>query len=353
MLAGVGAGAVGIGAQLTAMFSQGTSVDRLRPTADFLRLTPLGWPGDALARLMGGETGVPLIEIAGTLGLGGLAVMLWISILDKSLTEVDEGLEIQELDGHLLVRPGAPNHTLSVLRAVLAKELRYMRRHPRYRVQVVSQAVVLIVGGAPFLTAVVNRDPSAVVLGGLPGLTAGVASANLLGTDGRALWGEWLATDSLLVVLRGRALAFVGMGTIGAVLITLGVAGYTGGWQYIPTGIASGIGFALTGAGLGTYTSTLAPNPFPDEDNPNPFASGAIGEGCLNGVVTIAGVLTALAVSGPVLYGLAHARDSLAWSLGVTLSTPIYGAAIFWFVSAAAATRADAKGPDMVAAMSS
>lgn len=352
VIAGIGAGAVAITAQLTAQFSRGSSFSRLGPAADVLSLTPFGWPGDALARLINGEFVIPLIEIAGAAALAGIAVMMWIRILGKSLTEVDEGPEVQELEGHLLRTESESNHRL-VIRAVLAKEFRYMRRHPRYRVQVVSQAVVLIVGGAPFLTAVVDRDPSAVVLGGLPGLTAGVASANMLGTDGRSLWGEWLALDSLLLVLRGRALAFILLGISGAVLVTLGVAGYTGGWQHVPAGLASGVGFALTGAGVGTYTSTLAPTPFPEEDNPNPFATGAIGEGCLNSAFTIAGVLMGLVLSAPVLAGLTFARESAAFSIAVVLLAPIYGATIFVLVSRAAAKRADRKAPDMITAMSS
>ncbi len=353
VVAGLGAGAVAVTAQLTAQFSQDASFARLDPAADVMRLTPFGWTGDALARLIGGEVGLPLVEVAGTAALAGIAVMMWVKVLDKSLTEVDEGPEVQELEGHLLLRPSPTANSALIVRAVLAKELRYMRRHPRYRVQIVSQAVVLIIGGAPFLTAVVDRDPSAVVLGVLPGLTAGVASANMLGTDGRSLWGEWLALDSLLLVLRGRALAFILLGISGAILVTLGVAGYTGGWQHVPAGLASGVGFALTGAGVGTYTSTLAPTPFPDEDNPNPFATGAIGEGCLNGFFTIGGVLTGLLLSMPVLIGLTYARSSATWSAAVIVGAPIYGATIFLLASRAAARRADRKAPDMITAMSS
>lgn len=350
VMAGIGAGAVAITAQLTAQFSRSSNFERLEPVADILSLTPFGWPGDALARLVSGEIAIPLVEIAGTAALGGIAVMAWIKVLDRSLTEVDEGPEVQELEGHLLQAERASSPGL-VMRAVLAKEFRYMRRHPRYRVQVVSQAVVLIVGGAPFLAAIVDRDPSAVVLGGLPGLTAGVASANMLGTDGRSLWGEWLALDSLLLVLRGRALAFILLGISGATLVTLGVAGYTGGWKFVPAGLASGVGFALTGAGVGTYTSTLAPTPFPEDDNPNPFATGAIGEGCLNGAFTIGGVLSGLILSVPVLVGLALARENTAFSIAVTLFAPLYGALIFFVVSRAAAKRGDRKAPDMIASM--
>lgn len=353
VIAGIGAGAVAVTAQLTAQFSRNASLARLDPVARVMSLTPFGWPGDALARLVAGELATPFVEIAGTAALAGLAFMGWIKILDRSLTEVDEGPEIQELQGHLLVGTyDEPGHSLTT-RAVLAKELRYMRRHPRYRVQIVSQVVVLIIGGAPFLTAVVDRNPSAVVLGGLPGLTAGVASANMLGTDGRSLWAEWLAMDSMLLLLRGRALAFILIGVSGAILVTLGVAGYTRGWQHIPTGIASGVGFALTGAGVGTYTSTLAPTPFPDENNPNPFASGAIGEGCLNGLFTISGVLMGLALSVPVLLGLAMARSSTRISLVVIILAPVYGALIFWLVSKAAAKRADRKAPDIITSMTS
>jgi ABC-2 type transport system permease protein len=235
---------------------------------------------------------------------------------------------------------------------VLAKEVRYLKRHPRYRVQVVSQFVVLIVGGAPFLAAILDRDPVSVLVACVPALTAGITSSNLLGADGRALWSEVLAIDSLIILLRGRALAFFGLGVGASTLVILGTAAWTGGWRFAPIAFAASIGMGFAGAGTGAYTSTLAPVLLPDETNPNPFASGDMGQGCVSGIFTFAGAFVGLLTSAPILVGLAYARTEAWAQVMVIMAAPVYGFVLFVLATRWAGRRADPKTPDLLAALS-
>ena len=147
------------------------------------------------------------------------------TVLDKALTEVSEGGEAESISGHVLRAPKfgwtrfVPADRLArvdLLRLIVAKEVRYLRRHPRYRIQVVSQVIVLVLGGAPFISAILNRQPESVLVGCVPALTAGITSSNLFGADGRALWGEVLALPSLKPILQGRSLTFALMGLVSA-----------------------------------------------------------------------------------------------------------------------------------------
>jgi ABC-2 type transport system permease protein len=276
----------------------------------------------------------------------------WAHALARSLTEVDEGSVTSTLGRPLLGRVTRLDRTSPRVAAVLAKEQRYLVRHPRYRVQVVSQGMVLLVGGAPFLSAVIERNPDAVLLGCVPGLTAGVTASNLLGSDGRGLWAETLALPTLRPLLRGRSIAFVLLGIGLSVPLTFGIAAFTGGWQLVPPALGASVGMSLAGAGIGAYASTLAPTPFPDDANPNPFAGSSPGGGCLNGIATFSGVVVGLVAAAPILYGLSATQESRLTGWIVCFAAPVYGAAVWLLVTRAAGRRVDRRIPELLLALS-
>ncbi len=352
--AGVIAGTVGAAFQLINLFGVDLSRDQLSRLAAIVRLTPLGWAGDAVGRASLGEVAIPLVELVASAALLIVVLRGWVDVLDRVLAEVADSDVRTSQGGHLLGVRGAtssgPRHPVLV---VLAKERRYLARHPRYRVQILSQFIVLIVGGAPFLAAVIDRNPQAVLLGAIPGLTAGATGSNLLGPDGRALWAELLASPSFAPLLRGRSLLFALMGFIGSLLVTFSTAIWTGGWRYAPIAVAASVGMALAGSGVGALTSTLAPTPMADDDSANPFATSSPGAGCLNGLMTMLGVFTGLALAFPILVGLAYARDSVSIGVLLSLGAPIYGAGIWWAATALAARRAERRIPELVEILSS
>ena len=353
VLAGLGAGMFGLSLQLVGRLGPDLGAGQIASVGRVLRYTPFGWSGDALGRAANGELVLPVVELMLTAALIAVVLRMWVRTLVVALADADDGASAAQLHGDLLPRVGLFASKSPVLAAVVAKERRYLFRHPRYRVQIVSQGTVLLVGGAPFLSAVVARDPAAVLMGCIPGLTAGVTGSNLLGSDGRALWGEAVALPSLRPVLRGRSLAFVIIGLGAATLLTLGVATWTGGWQFAPVALSAAIGMAFAGAGVGGYTSTVAPTLFPDDNAPNPFASSAPGGGCLSGIATIIGVVIGLLAAAPILLGLALTQGSFVAGVITTVLAPIYGFLLWLFITNQAARRADKKMPEMVQALSS
>lgn len=357
LIAGLGAGSLAVGSQV--MLALGFDRSTLLDIGHLVRWLPGGWTGEAIGQLAdGGSIAIPALLIGLT---GAITVALtarWTEVLDTALTEVSDGGEADSIGGHILddapwgwdrIVPSRRHDTAQLLRLVMAKEVRYLRRHPRYRIQVVTQGLVLVLGGAPFISAILDRRPESVLVGCVPALTAGITSSNLFGADGRALWGEVLALPSLRVVLRGRSLTFALMGLIAALLVTLASAAWTGGWQYVPIALGAAVGMAFTGAAVGSFTSTLAPVNFPDDDNPNPFATENTGQGCVTAIITFVGVIIGLAMAGPILVGLSWAQSSTVGGLTVMAVAPPYGLGLYLLLTDRAARRADRKAPELVA----
>ncbi len=341
--------ALAVAAQLMLATADGITRSAFEPIARIARWFPGGWSGDAAARAATGDLGTATIQLVGAIALTGIVAVSWNIALRRALT-VHEGALEPTRPGTSLLEPGTERRLIG--RAVLAKERRYLRRHPRYRIQVVSQAIVLAIGGAPVAQAIREGIDEVVLFGAVPGLTAGLMGSNLLGADGRALWAESVALASLRPLIRARSLAFAAIGAVGSVVITIGLAAALGAWHHVPPAIGAGIGMALLGAGVGARVSVIAPTTFPEDSNPNPFAIDKPGTGCLNGLITIAGVVAGLILSVPLLTGLAFARSSTGVGLVLAVVGPLYGAA-WWFVVCGRATRAaDRRTPELIEELS-
>ncbi|NNE95696.1 MAG: hypothetical protein HKN24_06675 [Acidimicrobiales bacterium] len=356
LFGGLFAGIIGLGSQI--LLFVGLSAERLEGWGRVARWLPGGWTGWGQELLHSDPSGRAIIT---SLGMSGLSLAVatfaawrWIVTLERALTEVGESAADDLGHTHFMDSGGPVGvllDRLGPMGPVFAKEVRYLRRHPRYRVQVVSQFVVLILGGAPFLAAILDRDPVSVLVGCVPALTAGITSSNLLGADGRALWAEVLAIDSLKVILRGRALAFFLLGIGASGVVIFGTAAWTGGWRYVPVALAASVGMGFAGAGTGAYTSTLAPVLLPDESNPNPFASGDMGQGCVSGIYTFGGAFVGLLSAAPILVGLAFARTEVWAQLLVVFAAPVYGLLLFYLATEWAGRRTDPRIPDLLASL--
>lgn len=349
--AGLMAGLAGAFFQLINLLGLELDLETVERIAGVVRLTPIGWAGDAVGRASSGEIAIPLVEMAATSALLVVILRGWLDVLERVLADVGDSDVRTNQGGHLLRPPrnlAKLDQPRNATLVVLAKERRYLARHPRYRVQVVSQLIVLIIGGAPFLGAVIDREAHAVLLGCIPGLTAGATGSNLLGPDGRALWAEMLAAPRFAPLLRGRSLLFALMGFGSSVIVTFLTAAWTGGWRFAPIALGAAIGMALAGSGVGAFTSCLAPTPMADDDSANPFATSSPGAGCLNGIITVTGVFVGLLLAFPILVGLAYARFSLGFGVLLSLGSPLYGFAIWWTATTLGARRAQQRVPEIV-----
>lgn len=351
LLTGITIGAAAVSLQLFIVYGSSIDLGTLASIADVVRLTPFGWPGDALGRASTGALLIPAIELAASAAIIIVAIRLWAILLERALTDVTEH-DVQSRAPQPLV-PTSGGGAMAPWRVAFVKERRYFARHPRYRVQVMSQATVLVLGGAPFFAAILRREPEAVLFGCIPALTAGVTGANLLGPDGRALWAEYLALPSLTPLLRGRALTFASLGIVAAVVLTFASAGWTGGWRFVPAALGAAVGMAFAGSGIGSITSVLAPSPYPDEQSTNPFATSTPGAGCLPAVLTFAGVVAGLALASPILFGLAKAGDQAMFITLVAVLAPPYGIAVWLASTALAGCRAERKAPELVTYLAS
>ena len=208
----------------------------------------------------------------------------------------------------------------------------------------VGLAIVLV----PALSAD-GAGAGAVLVGGAVQIAVLFMAGNSFGSDGPALANEILTgvEPKLLVAAKARAVA-VAAAPI-AVVGPLIAAAFTDEWQFLPAGVALGVGGLFAGAGAAMVQSTFVPIAIPDSDNP--LASGDSGKGwfsaMLLGLVMIVLAVVTLPVALALLWALE--QDSVVLvtvfalaALGVGLLVQRAGIAI-------ASTRWRDHGPELYA----
>jgi ABC-2 type transport system permease protein len=290
---------------LAALRTAGTTT--LRPVVRPLGWLPPGWAARAMAEAAGHR---PLAAIGHLVALFAvLAVMVW--GWDRALDRLGTTVEPQHKGtaGNGLFAPpfGALPRTRTGV--VAAKELRYLWRDPRRRVNAVLPVLV------PLMLLVAER-----LRGGALGhrsvlFAASVAVLgsgtffNQFGTDGPALWTNVVTGTDPEADLTGKgaaaAIFLLGAATVMGVVL----AALSGGWLYLPLALSLAAG--ATGVGLGVAAVLSVRAPFPMPDSPNLFAAGGSGAGCAVALLQLLGLgaqtLLLLPVAGLTLAGL------LAW----------------------------------------
>jgi hypothetical protein len=123
-----------------------------------------------------------------------------------------------------------------------------------------------------------------------------------------------------------------------ALVVPMGMALLTGGWQWLPAAWLVAAGSVLGAAGVAVASASIAPVAMPD--SPNPLAAGDTGQGCVAGLL-LAVCMTVLGiVSAPVAVGIYLASNSSAvLAASAALAAPLVGAAVLWGGMAAATAR--------------
>ncbi|GAA0922790.1 hypothetical protein [Nonomuraea longicatena] len=273
--------------------------------AEALRWTPPGLAAHSIAD--GGLAGLAELAVLAlvVLGLG----LLWIKALERALVSTDastQGAAVRG-SGGLSDRFLPDGH----LAAVVAKELKYIRRDPRFRVGWFSSVVVT----AAIAFSVVGQSDGPVwpvmVLGpaAFCALMLAVQSCNVFGIDGRSLWMNAMAVGDergLRTDLAGRHLAAGLLGLPLLALVTVAAALFTGLPETIWYSVLCAWGVFLLGLGVGSVTSVLIPYTVPDRLNA--FSGAAPGQGgqafagSFGALVAVAGL--SLPVVLPVAFGL-------------------------------------------------
>ncbi|MDA0635293.1 hypothetical protein OUY22_17875 [Nonomuraea sp. MCN248] len=319
----------------------GDPVALLHGAAQVLRWTPSGLAAHAIAD--GGWAG--LAELAAVALVVVAAAWLWIKSLNRALVTTDASNPAASVrrDSGLVDRllPDGP------LAAVVTKELKYMRREPRYRVVWFSAVVLTAVLAISFGGDGPSGPAVPIALTAFGGLLVTMQLCNAFGIDGRSLWMNAVAIGSergLSVDLAGRHLAgaIVGIPILVAVAVVTGVL--TGGAGGIVWAVLTGLGVLGIGLGVGAVTSVVIPYTVPERLNAfTGAAPGQGGQAFASSMGAMAGVvLLSLPLLVPMLFGL----------LWVCALAPFYGLAAEVLGRRLAARIGFARMPEILAAVS-
>ena len=315
----------------------------LHAMAAILRWTPSGLAAHAMAD--GGLVGLAELVVVALVVLA--AGRLWMKALNRALVSPGSATQAASVrkDSGLVDRflPDGP------LAAVVTKELKYIRREPRYRVVWFASVVVTVV-----LAFSISRDSEGMTGPGLPvvftatgALMVAIQLGNAFGIDGRSLWMNAVATGSeraLSVDLAGRHLANAVVATPLLLLIAIASSLFTGAPEAIGWALLTGLGALGVGFGVGSITSVVIPYTVPERLNAfTGAAPGQGGQAFVSSMGALAGVvLLSLPFVVPILFGL-------FW---VCLLAPFYGLAAEVLGRRLAAKIGFARLPELVAAVS-
>jgi ABC-2 type transport system permease protein len=363
----------------------------LTATARVVRWTPPGWTAHAIADAAAGRYGSAAIELGASAVVVAVLIFAWIAALRRALENADASTSVRPRQRGLAttrMRPrpaqaGAPSlagtvppaGSVSLARMAsvawpwperawvsrslntASRELRYYRRDPRRKQQLVSLAmpVILILVNSQ---VVPGRAGQSGPVHGLPtwpavlgGILAGMFSTtNQFGMDGSALWMNVVATSSwrdLRADMAGKSLAGASI-TVPVFAVLYAVLGWLTG---NPAAAAGAFGIVLCAVGatsaVASVVSVLMPVPVP-ERRASAFSGGGAGQGCLAGLTTLGGLLVSLILMIPLLVFQAAAQPG-GWLLVIA---PCYGALLAWAGRWVAAEVGYRRLPEVLAAVS-
>ncbi|WP_336207688.1 hypothetical protein [Nonomuraea sp. LPB2021202275-12-8] len=288
----------------------------LHGAASVLRWTPSGLAAHAIAD--GGITGLAELAIVALVVVA--AAWLWIKALGRALVTPDvsnQAASVRKESG--LVDRFLPDGPLA---AVVTKELKYIRREPRYRVVWFSAVVVTAV--LAFSIGNQSDGPAGpglpIVLTGTGGLMIAIQLGNAFGIDGRSLWMNAVAIGSergLSIDLAGRHLANALVAAPLLLAIAIGAGLFTGNPGAIAWALFAGLGALGVGFGVGSVTSVVIPYTVPERLNAfTGAAPGQGGQALASSMAALAGI-TLLSV--PFVIAIAFG------ALWVCALAPFYG----------------------------
>ncbi|MFB4288370.1 hypothetical protein ACBI99_12070 [Nonomuraea sp. ATR24] len=242
--------------------------------AGALRWTPSGLAAHAIAG--GGLAG--LAEVAVLAALTVAAGWLWIKALGRALVTADSSTQAASVrrDSGLADRflPDGP------LAAVVTKELKYVRRDPRYRILWFAAVAVVLVMAFSFTGQGMSGPALPIGMTAFCGMMIAVQLGNAYGIDGRSLWMNTVAFGAQRqfdLDLAGRHLANALIAVPVLALVAVASALFAGEPGTIGWALAAGTGVLGVGFGVGSVTSVLIPYTVPERMNA--FTGAAPGQG--------------------------------------------------------------------------
>ncbi|MFG1703481.1 hypothetical protein ACFLIM_09835 [Nonomuraea sp. M3C6] len=313
----------------------------LHQMAGVFRWTPPGMAAHAIAD--GG-----LVGLAELVFLAVLVVALgwlWIKALGRALVTPDVSTQASSVRRESgLVDRFVPDGPLA---AVVTKELKYIRREPRFRVGWFSAIVVTIVLAFSLTRGAGGAEPLPIVLTTIGALMIALQSSNTFGIDGRSLWMNAVVFGSergLGTDLAGRHLAnaLIAMPLLGVIAVAIGL--FTGHPTMIVPALLSGWGALGIGLGVSSLTSVVVPYTLPERMNA--FSGAAPGQGGQAFAASIGSMLGIALLSLPFVVPVVF---GLYW---VCVAAPFYGLLIEALGRRLAAKIGFARMPELLGAVS-
>ncbi|MDP3984838.1 MAG: hypothetical protein Q8Q52_07555 [Acidimicrobiia bacterium] len=292
------AAVLGGGSVFASTFLTGDRGDPLAALAESGRIAtwfPPGALGRAIILLADGEWGLGLGLVAYGVGATSLAMLGWRWSLARLTSRAPGGVSAgKALSAEFPLMPrllqglgGRP------VLATVGKELRYLRRDPRFRSQAIGLGVALAAlgfGVGRFLLGTEYAPFLAVVVAWMAASSTGF---NQFGFDDRSFWAYLVSGVDMRRVLRGKNLAIAMVGLPVLVMLALGAAVLTGDFRHLLSAILTGGAVLAVWLAVGNVVSILGAYPLPESNLfGNKNVSGSVMLASLGGLAA-AGVLTA------------------------------------------------------------
>lgn len=317
-------------------------------------------PGALLHRLAGALRWTPPGMLAHAISDGGLLALaevvlvalltvvlavLWIKALSRALVTPGDSVKAATVrrESGLIDRflPDGP------LAAVVTKELKYIRREPRYRVGWVSAIALTVILAFSLTRGGTGGSGTAIALASIAAGMITLQSVNAFGIDGRSIWMNAVASGDergLATDLAGRHLASALIAVPLIAVIATGAALFTGHPSAIPPALLAGWGVLGIGLGVGSVTSVVLPYTVPERMNA--FTGAAPGQGGLAFASAMGAMVAISVLSLPFVVPMAF---GLTWA---SVLAPFYGLLMETLGRRLAARVGFRRTPELLAAVS-
>ena len=341
--------------------------------SQYLQWLPPGMAARAVQQASIGNWGSSFVWLAALLVVTGVVLYLWQLVVERGLTSTEGGAAVKVRRrreqpvaagvAHVAAAPtGMWDRIIPAqVRAIALKDLKYYRRDPQLLgllfQSLVSIVVLLFVtlANSGGLSRITQAGSWVVLIAPLYiFLSLYTLSYNVFGFERQSLTTLFLFPIDPKRILWGKNLVVLALGTIEITLAILAAAFISHAWGYVLPAFAvglAGIGIVL---GIGNITSVFFPMRM--RQMGRGFRSGSADastqNGCLRGVMSLATLVLILIVLVPVALALVLPvvfSAQWVWIITVPLSV-VYGAAIYFVVTALVAPRLVDRIPEILAA---
>ena len=335
----------------------------------YLQWLPPGMAARAVQQASIGNWGLSFAWLAALLVVTAVVLYLWQLVVERGLTSTEGGSTLK-VRRHRVVTPAQAQAASTGIwerilpaqvRAIALKDLKYYRRDPQL-LGLLFQSLVTI-GVLLFVTVIntggVNRitifGPWAVMIAPLYiFLSLYSLSYNVFGFERQSLTTLFLFPLDPKRVLWGKNLVVLGLGAVEVALVIVVAAFITHAWGFALPAFAGGLAGIGVMLGIGNVTSIFLPMRMRQMGRGFRMggANASTQNGCLRGVLSLVTLALILIVLIPV--GLALVLPVIfsalwVWIITIPLSV-VYGAAIYFGVTALVAPRMVDRIPEILAA---